>query len=136
MVHEVGVIGGDGIGPEVVAEALKVVAATGVQLDTVDYDLGGARYLRDGMPFNIGWWGFTFPLGVYAVATLTLGRQAHLALLDGVGAALVGLLVLMWGVVAIRTVVGAWHGDLFFAPCLLSNVAPIADTYGAEADVA
>ncbi len=27
MAHEVGVIGGDGIGPEVVAEALKVVAA-------------------------------------------------------------------------------------------------------------
>ncbi len=48
MVHRVGVIGGDGIGPEVIAEALKVVAAAGVQLDTVDYDLGGARYLRDG----------------------------------------------------------------------------------------
>jgi 3-isopropylmalate dehydrogenase len=42
------VIGGDGIGPEVVAEALKVVAATGVELETVEYDLGGARYLRDG----------------------------------------------------------------------------------------
>ncbi len=41
-------IGGDGIGPEVVAEALKVVRAAGVDLDTVDYDLGGARYLRDG----------------------------------------------------------------------------------------
>jgi 3-isopropylmalate dehydrogenase len=45
----VGVIGGDGIGPEVVAEALKVVAAAGVDLDTVDYDLGGARYARDGL---------------------------------------------------------------------------------------
>ncbi len=42
-------VGGDGIGPEVVAEALKVVAAAGVELDTVDYDLGGARYLRDGL---------------------------------------------------------------------------------------
>ena len=48
MTHKVGVIGGDGIGPEVVAEALKVVRAAGVALDTVDYDLGGARYLRDG----------------------------------------------------------------------------------------
>ena len=48
MGHKVGVIGGDGIGPEVVAEALKVVRAAGVALDTVDYDLGGARYLRDG----------------------------------------------------------------------------------------
>jgi 3-isopropylmalate dehydrogenase len=42
------VIGGDGIGPEVVAEALKVVAAAGVDLETTDFDLGGARYLRDG----------------------------------------------------------------------------------------
>jgi 3-isopropylmalate dehydrogenase len=42
------VIGGDGIGPEVVAEALKVVRATGVDVDTVEFDLGGARYLRDG----------------------------------------------------------------------------------------
>ncbi|MDQ3569022.1 MAG: 3-isopropylmalate dehydrogenase [Actinomycetota bacterium] len=48
MPHKVGVIGGDGIGPEVVAEALKVVAAAGVELDTVDYDLGGTRYLRTG----------------------------------------------------------------------------------------
>jgi 3-isopropylmalate dehydrogenase len=46
--HRVGVIGGDGIGVEVIAEALKVVRASGVQLETVDYDLGGARYLRDG----------------------------------------------------------------------------------------
>ncbi|MFL6205901.1 MAG: 3-isopropylmalate dehydrogenase [Acidimicrobiales bacterium] len=48
MSHRVGVMGGDGIGPEVTAEALKVVRAAGVALDTVDYDLGGARYLRDG----------------------------------------------------------------------------------------
>ncbi|MGQ0519792.1 MAG: 3-isopropylmalate dehydrogenase [Actinomycetota bacterium] len=48
MAHRVGVLAGDGIGPEVVAEALKVVRATGVALDTVDYDLGGARYLRTG----------------------------------------------------------------------------------------
>src|SRR3954468_4634831 len=49
MSHHIGVIGGDGIGPEVVAEALKVVRACGVELDTVDYDLGGSRYLRDGV---------------------------------------------------------------------------------------
>ena len=48
MAHRVGVIGGDGIGPEVVAEGLKVIAASGVRLDTTGYDLGGARYLRDG----------------------------------------------------------------------------------------
>jgi 3-isopropylmalate dehydrogenase len=48
MAHRVGVLAGDGIGPEVVAEALKVVRASGVTLDTVEYDLGGARYLRTG----------------------------------------------------------------------------------------
>ncbi len=48
MGYKVGVIGGDGIGPEVVAEALKVVRAVGVDLDTVDHDLGGLRYLRSG----------------------------------------------------------------------------------------
>jgi 3-isopropylmalate dehydrogenase len=44
----VAVIPGDGIGPEVIAEALKVVRATGVDLSTFDYDLGGALYLRTG----------------------------------------------------------------------------------------
>ena len=48
MSHRVAVIGGDGIGPEVLAEALKVVAATGVHLDTTDYDLGADRYARTG----------------------------------------------------------------------------------------
>jgi 3-isopropylmalate dehydrogenase len=46
--HRVAVIGGDGIGPEVCAEALKVVTASGVELDTTPFDLGAARYLRDG----------------------------------------------------------------------------------------
>ncbi|CAN5827055.1 3-isopropylmalate dehydrogenase [soil metagenome] len=41
-------IGGDGIGPEVTAEAVKVLRATDVAMETTDFDLGGARYLRDG----------------------------------------------------------------------------------------
>ena len=49
MAHKVGIIGGDGIGPEVIAEGLRVIEAAGVELDTVDYDLGGARYLKDGV---------------------------------------------------------------------------------------
>ncbi|MGC8463671.1 MAG: 3-isopropylmalate dehydrogenase [Acidimicrobiales bacterium] len=46
--HKVALIGGDGIGPEVVAEALKVVTAAGVDLETTSYDLGADRYLRTG----------------------------------------------------------------------------------------
>ncbi len=48
MAHRIAVIGGDGIGPEVTAEAIKVVRAAGVDIETTDFDLGGARYLRDG----------------------------------------------------------------------------------------
>ncbi len=47
MTHRIGIIGGDGIGPEVIAEGLKVIGAAGVSLEIVDYDLGGARYGRD-----------------------------------------------------------------------------------------
>ena len=46
--HRVAVIGGDGIGPEVLAEALKVVRAAGVALETTQYDLGASRYRRTG----------------------------------------------------------------------------------------
>jgi 3-isopropylmalate dehydrogenase len=42
------VIGGDGIGPEVTAEALKVLRAAGVSYDTTDYDLGARRWHRTG----------------------------------------------------------------------------------------
>jgi 3-isopropylmalate dehydrogenase len=46
--YEIAVIGGDGIGPEVTAEAIKVIRAAGVEIATTEFDLGGARYLRDG----------------------------------------------------------------------------------------
>jgi len=47
--HRIGVIAGDGIGAEVVPVALSVVAAAGVELDCVDYDLGAHRYVVDGV---------------------------------------------------------------------------------------
>jgi 3-isopropylmalate dehydrogenase len=42
------VIGGDGIGPEVVAEALKVLQAADVAVDPTNYDLGATRWHRTG----------------------------------------------------------------------------------------
>ena len=69
MAHKIAVIGGDGIGPEVVAEALKVVRAAGVELDTTDFDLGGARYLRDLLEkYHFGLW--------HALAAYNAGPQA------------------------------------------------------------
>ncbi|WP_459611413.1 3-isopropylmalate dehydrogenase [Corynebacterium urogenitale] len=42
------VIAGDGIGTEVVPEALKVLRALRDDVETTDYDLGARRYLRNG----------------------------------------------------------------------------------------
>ena len=48
MSHKIGIIGGDGIGPEVINEGLKVIEAAGISLDLHNYDLGGSRYIKDG----------------------------------------------------------------------------------------
>lgn len=78
------------------------------------------RYLREGLPFNLGWWGYTFPLGVYAVATLRLGSVLPIPAIHGFGVVLVAALACLWLIVGARTVRGAWRGDLFVAPCLKS----------------
>ncbi|WP_445576934.1 C4-dicarboxylate ABC transporter [Pseudomonas sp. E141] len=77
-----------------------------------------ARYLRTGIPFNLGWWGFTFPLGVYALATLKLASLLSLGFFTVFGCVLVAMLAVMWLIVGRRTVLGAWHGELFVSPCI------------------
>ena len=76
------------------------------------------RYFRSGIPFNLGWWGFTFPLGVYSLATLRLGDLLHLSFFDVAGCVLVVMLALMWLIVGVRTVKGAYRGELFVSPCI------------------
>lgn len=48
MTHRIAVIGGDGIGPEVTQEALKVARAAGASLETKNFKLGAAHYERTG----------------------------------------------------------------------------------------
>lgn len=36
-------------------------------------------------PFNIGWWGFTFPLGVFTVSTTTIGKELPSRFFDVLG---------------------------------------------------
>jgi C4-dicarboxylate transporter/malic acid transport protein len=79
-----------------------------------------ARYFKSGIPFNLGWWGFTFPLGVYAVTTLKLGATLHLSFFNVLGVVLVLMLAAMWAIVATRTAAGAYRGNLFVSPCIAS----------------
>lgn len=45
---KIAVIAGDGIGPEIMAEGLKVLDAVRGDVETTEYDLGARRYLRNG----------------------------------------------------------------------------------------
>ena len=50
--YQIGVIAGDGTGPEVIAEGLKVLKAvsekTGIKYNFIHYDYGGEKYLKTG----------------------------------------------------------------------------------------
>ena len=61
------------------------------------------RYLREGLPFNLGWWAFTFPLAVYTLGTFALARATGLGLFEVFGDALALALAAMWSIVATRT---------------------------------
>ncbi len=51
MTHKkrIAIIPGDGIGKEVIPEAVKVMAAAGADIETTQLDWGADRYLRDGV---------------------------------------------------------------------------------------
>lgn len=69
-------------------------------------------------PFNMGWWGFTFPLGVFSASTLQLGQEIPSRFFDVLGTIFSVIVVLLWIVVTAGTAKGAWNGKLFYAPCL------------------
>lgn len=77
-----------------------------------------ASISRSRFPFNMGWWGFTFPLGVFAVSTCTIAQDLPSEFLKVVGTGLSVAVVMLWlgiGVEMARRVVG---GEIFFAPCV------------------
>ncbi|KAJ5392483.1 hypothetical protein N7509_007973 [Penicillium cosmopolitanum] len=69
-------------------------------------------------PFNIGWWGFTFPLGVFAASTVQMGNELPSKFFHILGTILSVLVVMLWMVVSMGTLRGVVSGKLFHAPCL------------------
>lgn len=84
------------------------------------------RQLRVGLPFNMGWWAYTFPLGVITLATLKLAHLLPIHALMAMGQLLIAILAVVWVIVAVRTLRGAWSGVLFHAPCLAADKAVAA----------
>ncbi|QIO07605.1 TDT family transporter [Acinetobacter lanii] len=75
------------------------------------------KHLKD-LPFNLGWWGLTFPIGVFSLAILNLAEQLALPRLANVSFGFASILVLLWVMVALKTTQGFYQGSLFFSPCL------------------
>ncbi|WP_298285135.1 TDT family transporter [Acidocella sp.] len=76
-----------------------------------------------GLPFNMGWWGFTFPLGVFILATHALAAQTGLGVFADAANGLTILFVGLWAMVAVLTFKGGYRGHLFASPCLLAAQA-------------
>ena len=48
--YKVAVMPGDGVGPEVTREAVKVLKATGLTLEFLNCNVGGKAYIETGVP--------------------------------------------------------------------------------------
>ena len=64
------------------------------------------RAARKRLPFNLGWWAFTFPVGVLTAGTDALYAQTHAHIFAIASVALLALLATMWSLVAVRTARG------------------------------
>lgn len=71
MAHKIAVLAGDGIGPEVTAEAVKVLRSTGIDFEFTDALVGGAAYDAAGVPLPL--------------ETLALCKNSDAVLLGAVG---------------------------------------------------
>ena len=77
-----------------------------------------ASISRSKFPFNIGWWGFTFPIGVFTLSTTQIGKEMPSPFFEVLGTVFSILVTLLWIVVAVGTLRKALTGEIFFAPCL------------------
>ncbi|KAJ6134778.1 C4-dicarboxylate transporter/malic acid transport protein [Penicillium sp. IBT 18751x] len=69
-------------------------------------------------PFNLAWWAFTFPLGVFTTCTTQLGREMPSRFFRVLGTILSVCVLLLWIIVSIFTLEGIVNRSLFVAPCL------------------
>jgi tellurite resistance protein TehA-like permease len=77
-----------------------------------------ASITRSRFPFNMGWWGFTFPLGVFTTSTTQMAKELPSEFFKVSGTIFSVAVTLLWILVAARTLGRVWTGAMFFAPCL------------------
>ena len=75
------------------------------------------RTARQGLPFSLTWWSFTFPIGTCVTGLSGLALHTNVDAFKVMAVAAYGVLVLAWLVVAFRTFRGSViEGTLFKAP--------------------
>lgn len=74
------------------------------------------RTARTGLPFNLTWWSFTFPVGTVVTGTSGLAASTRATFLVAAAGFLYAGLVTAWVVVAARTARGVYRGTLLRAP--------------------
>ncbi|KAL6718745.1 hypothetical protein ACLMJK_002979 [Lecanora helva] len=71
-----------------------------------------------GFSFNMGWWGFIFPVGVFTLLTITLGEEMESRFFKILSCVFTGMLVVAWLIIAAGTLRNSLTGKMFFSPCL------------------
>ncbi len=76
------------------------------------------KHFKDGLPFSMGWWAFTFPVGVFTASTFELYNLLNYEIFKILGFIFTIQLLTFWIIVFFKTLPGIWSGYLFNAPCL------------------
>jgi len=58
---------------------------------------------RSRLPYGLGWWAFTFPLGAFTASTLALSRGWRAGAIEVLAAVLFLALVAAWAIVSVST---------------------------------
>ena len=88
------------------------------------------RTAREGLPFSLTWWSFTFPVGTCVTGTTALALSTGWTVLAVAAVILYLVLLLAWVTVATRTVHGSLRGHLFL-PAAPAQRVPVPVGTGA-----
>ncbi|KAF3087890.1 hypothetical protein TWF102_000833 [Orbilia oligospora] len=77
-----------------------------------------ASITRTRFPFNMGFWGFVFPGGVFVLATNQISKELPSGFFKVLTMIFTMIIVLLWIFVSVRTIEKTLTGKLIFSPCV------------------
>jgi len=83
------------------------------------------RYLHGGgVPYGVGWWAFTFPLGALTLATASLANAWKLPIVSDIALGLLVGLVVLWVIVTAGTIGSVATGSAWVRPSAPAPTSP------------